>query len=62
MEKLVLVESGSFEGTIFNWHILYDSDTMVMYSIISCGDGIGMTRLDNPDGTPKLYSPDSKTE
>ena len=40
----------------YNQTILYDPDTLVMYSMISGGNGaMSITVLYNADGTPKLY-------
>jgi len=60
--KFVLVSKNSFENSFIDYYIFYDPDTLVMYSYMTGNRAGGMTRLDNPDGTPKLYSPDSKTE
>ena len=60
--KFVLVSKNSFENSFIDYYIFYDPDTMVMYSYMTGNRAGGMTRLDNPDGTPKLYSPDSKTK
>ena len=38
--------------------VLYDPDTLVMYSMVWYGEGITITVLYNADGTPKLYDPD----
>ena len=43
----------------YNQTILYDPDTLVMYSMISGGQGaLTITVLYNADGTLKLYNPD----
>ena len=46
------------EGFSFDQIVFYDSDTLVMYSMVYYGEGIGITVLYNADGTPKLYNPD----
>ena len=45
------------EGYAFNQTILYDPDTLVMYSLISFGEGASITALYNADGTLKVYNP-----
>ena len=50
------------ENFDYNYYqtILYDPDTLVMYSMITVGktSNIAITALYNADGTLKLYSPD----
>ncbi|MBR6504282.1 MAG: hypothetical protein IKT41_00935 [Clostridia bacterium] len=50
--------NGFIEEYNYNQTILYDPDTLVMYSMISFGSGISITVLYNADGTPKLYNPE----
>lgn len=45
------------DGYNYDQIILYDPETLVMYSIISGGDDTTITVLYNADGTPKLYNP-----
>ncbi len=40
----------------------YDPDTMVMYALFADCNGLTITRLDNADGTPKLYSPNTEVD
>lgn len=42
---------------LFDQYILYDPDTLVMYSMIASGQGLTITVLYNSDGTHKLYNP-----
>ena len=50
---------GFIEDYNYIQYILYDPDTLVMYSLISNPDGITVTALYNADGTPKLYNPEN---
>jgi len=57
-----VVEEGSIEDSGVYQYIMYDSDTMVMYSFLDgyrCG---GPTVMYNADGTLKLYSPNAEAE
>jgi len=51
-------KNGFIEGYDYNQTILYDPDTLVMYSMISNGRGATITVLYNAEGTPKLYNPE----
>ena len=55
----VVIESGIIEhGGFVMQYIMYDPETMVMYTFLDgdrCG---GPTVLLNPDGTPRIYSPE----
>lgn len=58
----ILIEKEPIEHTDVYQYIMYDPDTMVMYSFLdgySCG---GPTVMYNADGTLKLYSPNTETE
>ena len=58
----ILIEKGSIKNTDVYQYILYDPDTMVMYSYLDGYSGGGPTPLYNADGSPRLYSPNSETE
>ena len=52
-------------GYSIDQYQFYDPDTMVMYSYFNLDNrnwNGSMVQMVNADGTPKLYSPDSKTE
>ena len=56
ISRLILID------TYYNEHVgwiytFYDSDNFVMYAYM--GQEGGITRLDNPDGSPKIYTPQS---
>ena len=52
-------KDGFIKNYTYNQTILYDPDTLVMYSMISGGKGnLTITVLYNADGTPKLYNPE----
>lgn len=57
----ILVKTNYIHNTISQTKVLtvYDPDTMVMYALFSNSYGLTITRLDNADGTPKLYSPEN---
>lgn len=38
-------------------YILYDPETMIMWTFFECGDAGGLSMITLPDGTPKLYEP-----
>ena len=46
------------DGYNFNQTILYDPETLTMYSLITASEGITITVMYNADGTLKLYNPD----
>ena len=52
---IALSENELIEGYRLNQYVLYDPDTLVMYSLITKNKGMAMTVLYNADGTPKLY-------
>ena len=54
----VVVEA--INGTYFDQTLMYDPDTMVMYTYLDGRYAGTMTVLYNADGTLKLYSPDSQ--
>lgn len=54
----ILVETGSISGSYLDQYIMYDPDTMVMYSYLEDGHAAGLTVMYNADGTLKLYSPE----
>lgn len=57
----ILVKTNTISMTYSHTQVftVYDPDTMVMYVLLSHNDGLAITRLDNADGTPKLYSPEN---
>ena len=59
----IMLEKGKIGSDLYQY-IMYDPDTMVMYTYISKGydDGVVFNIMYNADGTPKLYSPDTETE
>lgn len=59
---LILVKTDELEGTSYSiaMHTMYDPDTMVMYELFANNHGLAAIRLDNADGTPKLYSPNTE--
>lgn len=54
----ILVETGSISGSYLDQYIMYDPDTMVMYSYLGGSHSGGITVMYNADGTLKLYSPE----
>lgn len=54
------VVAEGINGTCFNQTIMYDPDTMVMYTYLDGRYAGTMTVLYNADGTLKLYSPDTQ--
>lgn len=58
----IVVEKGMTKGSDVYQYIMYDPDTMVMYSYLEGRYGGGTTVLYNADGTLKLYSPNAETE
>ena len=61
---LVLISHTTIGGSLSQYQF-YDPDTMVMYSYFNLDNRTwngSMIQMVNADGTPKLYSPDSKTE
>lgn len=52
---IALSENKLIDGYRLNQYVLYDPDTLVMYSLITKNKGMAMTVLYNADGTPKLY-------
>ena len=58
----IVVEKGQIKDSNIYQYIMYDPDTMIMYSFLDgyrCGGPIVMY---NADGTLKLYSPNAETE
>lgn len=49
-----------FIGIHYDQYVLYDPDTLVMYSMITGGDEPIFTVLYNADGTLKLYNSTSE--
>lgn len=61
--SLVLIETNEIKNSTLDYSIVYDKETGVMYLFMDMGVGRGgLTVMYNADGTPKLYSPDTKTE
>lgn len=54
----ILVETGSISDSYLDQYIMYDPDTMVMYSYLGGSHSGGLTVMYNADGTLKLYSPE----
>ena len=54
----ILVEEEVIRGSYVDQYIMYDPDTMVMYSYLEHERGSGLTVMYNADGTLKLYSPE----
>lgn len=54
----ILVEEEGIRGSYVNQYIMYDPDTMVMYSYLEHEHAAGLTVMYNADGTLKLYSPE----
>lgn len=52
----ILIKEDYVSKSVLYQYILYDPDTMVMYSFISGHKNGGLTMLYNSDGTPKLYT------
>ena len=52
----IVVENGTL-GDVYQY-IMYDPDTMVMYSYLDGRVGGGLTVMYNADGTLKIYSPE----
>lgn len=59
----IMLEKGKIGSDLYQY-IMYDPDTMVMYTYISKGydDGVVFNVMYNADGTLKLYSPDTEAE
>ncbi len=59
----IFVEERVIEEACIEQYIMYDPDTMVMYSYFrTSGGGGGSTVMYNADGTLKLYSPNDETK
>lgn len=58
-ETFIVVEKKSIDSySHTQQYIMYDPDTLVMYSYVyTLKKGGGLTVMYNADGTPKLYSP-----
>ena len=54
----ILVEEEVIRGSYVDQYIMYDPDTMVMYSYLENEHAAGLTVMYNADGTLKLYSPE----
>lgn len=57
----IVVEQGGIGDGIYQY-IMYDRDTMVMYSYLRSGKSGGPTVMYNADGTLKIYSPNAEAE
>ena len=57
----VIIENEYTVNSRLYHYIMYDPDTMVMYSYLSSGNSAGLTVMYNADGTLKLYEPNSET-
>ena len=58
----IVVEEELTKDSEVYQYIMYDPDTMVMYSYLEGHYGGGTTVLYNADGTLKLYSPNAEAE
>lgn len=58
----IAVEKGLTEDSDVYQYIMYDPDTMVMYSYLEGHQSGGLTVMYNADGTLKLYSPNAEDE
>lgn len=58
----IVVEKGSIGDSDIYQYIMYDPDTMVMYSYLDGIYGGGPTVMYNADGTLKIYSPNAEAE
>lgn len=58
----VLLENENIEDTEVYQYIMYDPNTMVMYTYVGSFKGGGLSVMYNPDGTLKLYFPNDETE
>lgn len=58
----IVVEEELTKDSEVYQYIMYDPDTMVMYSYLEGHFGGGTTVLYNADGTLKLYSPNAEAE
>ena len=54
----IVVKKGLIKGTAVDQYIMYDPDTMVMYSYLDENKGGGFTVMYNADGTLKIYFPE----
>lgn len=54
----IVVEKGKIGDADVYQYIMYDPDTMVMYSYLDGYKGGGPTVMYNADGTLKIYSPE----
>ena len=57
-EKFVVLEKGYVENSYMDQFIMYDPDTLVMYTYFEGYDGGGLTVMYNADGTLRTYSPE----
>ncbi len=57
MGTFIVVEEGNIKDNSLYQHIMYDPDTLVMYSYINGYENGGLTVLYNADGTVKTYCP-----
>ncbi len=58
----IVINKGDIRKSGIYQYIMYDPDTMVMYTYLDGFEGGGPTVMYNADGTPKLYSPSSEIE
>lgn len=55
-QLFIIVEKGNIGDSGIYQYIMYDPDTMVMYSYLDGYKGGGFTVMYNADGTLKIYS------
>lgn len=55
-DSFVLINYTNLGHNIYQ-HIMYDPETMVMYSFFYGSEGCAVTVMYNTDGTPKIYTP-----
>jgi len=56
--KFVVLEKGKIDNSKLYQYIMYDPDTMVMYTFLNGNKCGGPTVMYNADGTVKVYSPE----
>lgn len=58
-EKFIAIDSGLISDYNMVQYIMYDPETMVMYTFLRSGNAGSMSVIYNADGTPRLYSPEN---
>ena len=62
VDTFVILKSDNIKNSVIHQYILYDPDTLVMYTVLDWQSDKIITVLYNPDGTPRIYNPNEKTE